>query len=195
MKRIVLMGRRSRTCEVSGRASLMIAVLAVLLATTASAQESQFVFDPVGNLLVQSNEVAGPPQIVGQPQMQVVRPGATATFSVVALDASGLLINGFLVEQLSSAKSATLCSSATPVPATKAIIPWCWRTVPAASPAAPPHSGLTAAAVACPIGGSSIISATSPKTQPTTWMVMECRTFRNFSMAQIPPTAPRSLTT
>jgi hypothetical protein len=73
----------------------MIAVLAVLLATTASAQESQFVFDPVGNLLVQSNEVAGPPQIVGQPQMQVVRPGATATFSVVALDASGLSYQWF----------------------------------------------------------------------------------------------------
>src|SRR6516162_9895960 len=95
MKRIVLMGRRLRTCEVSRRASLMIAVLAVLLATTASAQESQFVFDPVGNLLVQSNEVAGPPQIVGQPQMQVVRPGATATFSVVALDASGLSYQWF----------------------------------------------------------------------------------------------------
>ena len=74
------------------------AIIVLLLATAAGAQESQVLFDATGNLLAQFAETAAPPQILRQPQMQVVQPGALATFSVVALDTSGLsyqwLFNG-----------------------------------------------------------------------------------------------------
>jgi hypothetical protein len=67
-----------------------VAILVLLRATNACAQNSQVFFDPDGNLLLEMAEASAPPQIIGQPQMQVVQPGATATFSVVALDPSGL---------------------------------------------------------------------------------------------------------
>src|ERR1041385_8122015 len=74
------------------------AIIVLLLATAAGAQESQVLFDATGNLLAKSAEPPPPPQILRQPQMQVVQPGALATFSVVALDTSGLayqwLFNG-----------------------------------------------------------------------------------------------------
>src|SRR5439155_21351768 len=73
-------------------------ILVLLLATATCAQESQFLFDPAGNLFLQIAATTSPPQIIGQPQMQVVQPGALVTFSVVALDTSGLsyqwLFNG-----------------------------------------------------------------------------------------------------
>ena len=69
-----------------------------LMVTSANAQDSQFLFDATGNLFVQTPASALPPQIIRQPQMQVVQPGALATFSVVALNTSGLsyqwLFNG-----------------------------------------------------------------------------------------------------
>src|SRR6266508_2198273 len=55
-----------------------------LFATFAHAQTSQFLFDANGNLQVQSANLNTPPQITGQPQNQVVGPGETAGFSVVA---------------------------------------------------------------------------------------------------------------
>jgi len=67
-----------------------MAALFLLFTTLAEAQNSQFLYDPPGNLLSQTTETIAPPQIIGQPQMQVVQPGATATFSVVALDTSGV---------------------------------------------------------------------------------------------------------
>jgi len=62
----------------------------VLIAAPAGAQSSLCLFDPAGNFQVQAAETNQPPQILSQPQMQVVQPGALASFSVVALDTSGL---------------------------------------------------------------------------------------------------------
>lgn len=62
----------------------------LLIGLSAQAQNWQLQFDADGNLLAQAGETLTPPQILAQPQMQVVQPGATATFSVVALDTSGL---------------------------------------------------------------------------------------------------------
>src|SRR5690348_13831572 len=61
---------------------------AVLVCMTAAlpAQESQFIFDPNGNLFVQAAAVTAPPQILGQPQNQIVAPGEATSFSVVAAD-------------------------------------------------------------------------------------------------------------
>ena len=53
-------------------------------------QNSLFTFDPNGNLLTQSAENLAAPQILAQPQVQVVRPGELASFFVVAADTSGL---------------------------------------------------------------------------------------------------------
>jgi hypothetical protein len=61
-------------------------VLQLLLASPGYAQESQFQFDPNGNLLVQTTEVIALPQILGQPQNRVVAPDEAATFAVVAAD-------------------------------------------------------------------------------------------------------------
>ena len=66
------------------------AALIFLLATCAHAQDSQFFFDANGNLLVQTVEISAPPQILGQPQNQVVIPGELASFFVVVADSSGL---------------------------------------------------------------------------------------------------------
>ena len=61
-----------------------VTALVFLLTTLAPAQDSQFLFDPNGNLLVQTAEVSAPPQILGQPQNRIVAPGEAAAFSVVA---------------------------------------------------------------------------------------------------------------
>jgi hypothetical protein len=68
------------------------------LASKVCAQETQFASDPNGNLLAQGPSRFAPPQIVAQPQMQVVVEGELASFFVVAADTSGLsyqwLFNG-----------------------------------------------------------------------------------------------------
>jgi hypothetical protein len=78
--------------------SAAIAALIFLLAGFSHAQDTQFAFDARGNLAVQTAEISVPPQIVSQPQNQVVKPGALASFSVVASDTRGLtsqwLFNG-----------------------------------------------------------------------------------------------------
>jgi hypothetical protein len=82
----------------TSRIGRLVIVLSFFIVAFASAQESQFVFDPTGNLLLQTAATSSPPQIVRQPQMQVVQPGSLASFSVLALDTSGLsyqwLFNG-----------------------------------------------------------------------------------------------------
>src|SRR6266852_3092636 len=48
------------------------ATVLLRLATFARAQDSQFLFEAKGNLFVQSAEASAPPQILGQPQNQLV---------------------------------------------------------------------------------------------------------------------------
>lgn len=67
-----------------------IALTALLLAHWASGQTSHFLFESTGNLLAQKSETAGLPLILGQPQNQIVIPGDSASFSVVAADTRGL---------------------------------------------------------------------------------------------------------
>jgi hypothetical protein len=61
-----------------------------MLAPIVQAQDWQFLFDPSGNLILQTSQFGAPPQILGQPQNQVVSPGASASFSVVAADTQAL---------------------------------------------------------------------------------------------------------
>lgn len=67
-----------------------VAVCLLLISMAALGQNWQFGFDATGNLQAQTTEAPALPQILGQPQIQVVQPGATASFSVVAQDTSGL---------------------------------------------------------------------------------------------------------
>src|SRR5258705_2968161 len=66
---------------------LTIATVIFLFALEAvvDAQISQFFFDSVGNLVVQTAQTSAPPQIIGQPQNQVVSPGEVASFSVLVV--------------------------------------------------------------------------------------------------------------
>jgi Ig-like domain-containing protein/List-Bact-rpt repeat protein len=67
-----------------------LAALVLLFAPFAQGQTSQFVFDANGNLAAQSDAISTPPQIIRQPQNQVVAPGETASFSVVVADTRAL---------------------------------------------------------------------------------------------------------
>ncbi len=64
----------------------VLALLVLLLATFTHAQDSQFHFDPNGNLFVQTAATTSPPEILGQPQNRIVVPDEAASFSVVAAD-------------------------------------------------------------------------------------------------------------
>ena len=66
------------------------ATLVILLTTFARAQDSQFYFDANGNLFVQTAAATAPPQIIGQPQNDVVAPDEAASFFVVAADTRAL---------------------------------------------------------------------------------------------------------
>src|SRR5579883_1674579 len=66
------------------------AVLLLLLAVPAPAQQSQFGFDPSGHLLSEFTESPALPKIIGQPQMQIVIPGHNAAFSVGVADTTGV---------------------------------------------------------------------------------------------------------
>lgn len=68
------------------RSAATTTALGFLLATFSHAQNSQFLFDPNGNLTVQLAGTVFPPQIIGQPQDRIVALGDSASFSVVALD-------------------------------------------------------------------------------------------------------------
>ena len=69
----------------------MMTILGALWPALAPAQEWQFTSDGSGNLVEQKARIGVPPQILGQPQNQVVRPGESASFSVLASDTGGLL--------------------------------------------------------------------------------------------------------
>jgi hypothetical protein len=66
--------------------SIFAAAMTFLLAGRVQGQDSQFLFDPNGNLLVQAAASTAPPLLLRQPQNQVVAPGDTAFFSVVVAD-------------------------------------------------------------------------------------------------------------
>ena len=70
-------------------------ILALLLAVSGRAQDSQFLFDSSGNLQAQSGANQGLPKIIGQPQMQIVIPGQPASFSVGVADTSGVSYQWF----------------------------------------------------------------------------------------------------
>ena len=72
-----------------GGAALAVFVFAATISSV-RAQNSTFTHDTSGNLLTQISETVGLPQIIGQPQMQIVTPGATASFSVVVADTRGV---------------------------------------------------------------------------------------------------------
>src|SRR5690348_7909798 len=67
-----------------------IGLLIFSLITLARAQDSQFQFDPNGNLFLQSAATTAPPQIIGQPQNRIVAPGEATSFFVVAADTRAL---------------------------------------------------------------------------------------------------------
>src|SRR5215831_3605755 len=72
--------------------------LALILACYGHGQVWRFSFDPNGNLQTEASEMLARPQILAQPQMQVVQPGELGSFFVLAADTSGLtyqwLFNG-----------------------------------------------------------------------------------------------------
>jgi len=70
--------------------SVSAMVMTSMLAGRAQGQDSQFLFDPNGNLLVQAAAAAAPPLLLRQPQNLVVAPGDTATFYVVVADGRGV---------------------------------------------------------------------------------------------------------
>jgi hypothetical protein len=75
-----------------------LVILAVLLfaqARPVSAQNSQFAFDLPGDLLSITTGNTGLPQIIGQPQMQVVIPGDAASFSVLLGNTAGVSYQWF----------------------------------------------------------------------------------------------------
>jgi hypothetical protein len=80
----------SQVCNPKGIHFCVAAALMLLLATVARAQNSQFFFDPNGNLHAESAAVRAPPQILAQPQNRIVQPGEATSFLVVAADTRAL---------------------------------------------------------------------------------------------------------
>ena len=64
--------------------------LCVGMTISAKAQGSKFTSDASGNLLTKTSGGLVAPQIVGQPQTEVVEPGKTARFTVVLADTQGV---------------------------------------------------------------------------------------------------------
>jgi hypothetical protein len=77
---------RSRSRKWSNLTVLLVLALAPLV----RAQDSHFIFDPNGNLFVETLAISAPPQIIGQPQNRIVAPGDSASFLVVAADTRAL---------------------------------------------------------------------------------------------------------
>ena len=72
------------------RAGVLIAGAQLMTAALVHGQVLDFDFDARGNLLSQTEETTGLPQILSQPQPQVATPGALASFFVVAANTRGL---------------------------------------------------------------------------------------------------------
>ena len=84
-------------------------VLILIVASSGQAQEWQFSFDATGNLIVHTVGISSPPQILGQPQNQVIAPGESASFSVVAADSRALTYQWrFNEEDITGATNETL---------------------------------------------------------------------------------------
>src|SRR6185436_15223844 len=85
--------------------------------SVAHSQDWQFIFDARGNLVVQIAAINATPQIIGQPQKQVVRPGEPASFSVIAADPSGVnyqwFFNGTIIPG-ATAEALLLTSASAP---------------------------------------------------------------------------------
>lgn len=81
--------RRHGVVSILGRVPAILALL-FLSTTWIRAQNSLFLFDADGSLLLETNESEGSPLILGQPQLQVVQPGEAAFFSVAVADTRGL---------------------------------------------------------------------------------------------------------
>jgi hypothetical protein len=77
-------GWLGNVCKLAAMALLCV------FAPFALGQTSQFSFDDNGNLVLQTAENIAPPQILSQPQTQVVGPGALASFFVVSANTRGL---------------------------------------------------------------------------------------------------------
>jgi hypothetical protein len=71
--------------------ALSVLAMSLLFAVSARAQDSQFLFDATGNLVVQTAATDLPPRIIGQPQSQAAAPGDAVSFSVVAADMRDLI--------------------------------------------------------------------------------------------------------
>src|ERR1051325_3733988 len=69
---------------------VQVSRIVLLLATFARAQPSQFLFDPNGNLTAEMADSSAPPQIIGQPQIQIVAAHESAAFSVIVADPRNL---------------------------------------------------------------------------------------------------------
>ena len=69
---------------------LLTSTLLLSTLTTACTQDSQFAFDLSGNLDSRYPATTALPQILAQPQQQVVRPGELASFFIVARDTRSL---------------------------------------------------------------------------------------------------------
>lgn len=67
-----------------------MAGLVFLITSFAQGQNSQFLFDSNGNLLVQTPETSALPQIIGQPQNRIIAPGEATSFLVVAANTRAL---------------------------------------------------------------------------------------------------------
>jgi hypothetical protein len=68
----------------------VFAALAAFLPFLCYGQTSQFLFDPNGNLAVQTAASLAPPQILGQPQNVLVAVGEPAALSVIVADPRSL---------------------------------------------------------------------------------------------------------
>ena len=81
---------RGRGLPVTATTAALLGGLLLVLAQVVVGQGLQFAFDAHGNLLAETAEIGALPRIIGQPQPQVVRSGALASFFVVVADTRGL---------------------------------------------------------------------------------------------------------
>jgi immunoglobulin I-set domain protein/List-Bact-rpt repeat protein len=77
-------------CKPVLRCANGVVALVLLVAPFAQGQTAQFSFDHNGNLIAQTEATGELPQILRQPQNQVVSPGEVASFSVVVADTRAL---------------------------------------------------------------------------------------------------------